>query len=304
MTHLPLDRAVVDEALAFLGCRRQRPSLGYLDALIGAFAHTVPWESVFRLIKRNATPLTADCPRWPQEVWRDAMDFGGGGTCFEIHYAFFALLAALGFDGYLTLNDMGEARACHAAVVIRLDGQKYLVDVSVPFPRALAFFPETTMRHGSPWLDFTIRPEGADRYAVERAPHARPAIFTLNDVPVAEATFAAAVEADYLPTGYFLNRVVINKLVNGVGWLFNSAIRPWMLEAFDQTGKHERPLHPETLAQTLAAFYTISAARVSAALQIVQAMEETREQEQADISVTAEGLSSNPTHRPIAPAVG
>lgn len=281
MTHLPLDDALVDEALAFLGCRRQRPTLAYLDALIGAFAHSVPWESVFRLIKRDAALRTVGCPRWPQEVWRDALDLGGGGTCFEIHYAFFALLAALGFEGYLTLNDMGETRACHAAVVILLGGGKYLVDVSVPFPRALAFFPDATMRHRTPWLDFTIRAEGADRYLVERAPHARPTIFTLRDVPVGEEAFAAAVEADYLPTGYFLNRVVINKLVNGTGWLFNSAIRPWMLEAFDHTGKHETPLHPDTAAETLAAFYHISAAKVSTALGLAAAMEEARERELA-----------------------
>lgn len=288
MTYLKLDDALVDEALAFLGCRRQRPTLAYLDTLVGAFAHSVPWESVFRLLKRDATPLTEDCPRWPREVWRDALDFGGGGTCFEIHYAFFALLAALGFEGYLTLNDMGEAQACHAAVVVLLSGQKYLVDVSVPLPRALAFFPNATMHYCTPWLNFTIRPEGANRYVVERAPHARPTIFTLNDVPVDEAAYEAAVEADYLPTGYFLNRVVINKLVNGVAWLFNSAIRPWMLEAFDQTGKHELPLPPDMLAVTLAAFYNISVPRVSAALQIVQVLEDARARELTATALTTE----------------
>lgn len=77
MTYLQIDDALVDEAHAFLGCRRQRPTLGYLDALIGAFAHRVPWESVFRLIKREAATRPADCLRWPQEVWRDALDFGG-----------------------------------------------------------------------------------------------------------------------------------------------------------------------------------------------------------------------------------
>lgn len=289
MTHLQIDDALVDEALAFLGCRKRRPTLGYLDALIGAFAHRAPWESVFRLLKRDATPLTADCPRWPQEVWRDALESGGGGTCFEIHYAFFALLSALGFEGYLTLNDMGEERACHAAIVILLSGGKYLVDVSVPFPRALTFFPPATIHHYTPWLNFTIRPEAEKRYVIERAPHARPTIFTLNDVPVAEEAYAAAVEADYLPTGYFLNRVVINKLVNGTGWLFNSAIRPWMLEAFDHAGKHEILLNPDTLAQSLAAFYQISAPKVAAALRLVEAMEENRQSELVTASSEATG---------------
>lgn len=279
MTRLQIDDALVDEVLAFLGYRRQRPTLGYLDALIGAFAYRVPWESVFRLLKRDVTPLTADCPRWPQEVWRDALEFGGGGTCFEIHYAFFALLSALGFEGYLTLNDMGEAQACHAAVVILMGGGKYLVDVSVPFPHALAFFPDATIHHYTSWLNFTIRPEGEKRYVIERAPHARPTIFMLNDVPVGEEAYATAVEADYLPTGYFLNRVVINKLINGTGWLFNSAIRPRMLEAFDHAGKHEVLLNPDTLAQSLAEFFHISADKVSAAMQLVEAMDKNHQSE-------------------------
>lgn len=87
MTHSKLDDSLVEEALVFLGCRRQQPTLGYLNTLIDAFGHRVPWESVFRLLKRHGTPQTADCPRWPAEVWRDAQQFGGGGTCFDINCA-------------------------------------------------------------------------------------------------------------------------------------------------------------------------------------------------------------------------
>lgn len=276
MSHLQIGDALVDEALAFLGNRRQRPTLGYLDALIGAFAHRVPWESVTRLIKRNATAETADCPRWPQEVWRDALDLGGGGTCFEIHYAFFALLTALGFEGYLTLNDMGETRACHAALVIRLDGQKYLVDVSVPFPYAFAYGPTDAARHfHSSWLDFTIEPKGGQRYDIIRTPHARPTIFTLNDVPVSADDFETAIEADYRPTGYFLNRVVINKMLGATAWLFNSNTQPYMLESFDHEGKHEIPLNPVTLAPALAERFHIPAEKIAAALALVEAMKDT-----------------------------
>ncbi len=179
---------------------------------------------------------------------------------------------------------MGETRACHAALVIRLEGQKYLVDVSVPFPRALAFYPDSTVCHHTAWLNFTIRPEGANRYVIERSPHARTVIFTLNDIPVDVPAFEAAVAADYLPTGYFLNRVVINKLIGDTAWLFNSATRPWMLEAFDHAGKHEIFLNPATLAQSLAAYFDVSAAKIAAALQLVDAMEEDRQRELAATS--------------------
>lgn len=273
MTHLKLDSAFVDDALKFLELHRQQPTFEYLNTLIDAFIHKVPWESVSRIIKRDATPLTADCPRFPREVWSDAMKFGGGGTCFEINYAFFALLKALGYEGYMTLNDMTEAQACHAAIVILFDEQKYLVDVSVPFPRAYAYLPNVTVHQHTSWLNFSIQPIGENRYEIMRAPHARPHIFTFNDIPVNEADFEAAIEADYLPTGYFLNRVVINKMLGGRAWLFNSGTRPYMLESFDHEGKQEIPLELETLAGSLANQYRIPAEKISAALSLVEGMQ-------------------------------
>lgn len=275
MSHLKLDLVFVDDALKFLQLRRQPPTFEYLNALIGAFIQRVPWESVTRIIKRDATPETADCPRFPREVWSDAMEFGGGGTCFEINYAFFALLSALGYEGYMTLNDMNEAQACHAAIVILFNNQKYLVDVSAPFPRAFAFSSDATVYQYTPWLNFIIRPEGGNRYVIERTPHARPYNFTLSDVSVSEKDFEAAIEADYLPTGWFLNRVVINKMLGGKAWLFNSDTQPYMLEMFDHDGKHEIPLNPETLAQSLADRFHIPDEKVSAALSLVETMKVT-----------------------------
>lgn len=274
MTHIQLDDAFVDDILRFLKLRRQPPTYEYLNALIGASIRRVPWESVTRILKRDAASKTADCPRFPREVWNDAMRFGGGGTCFEINYAFFALLNALGFEGYMTLNDMTEAQKCHAAIVILFNGQKYLVDVSVPLPRAVAFFSDSTVYHYTPWLNFTVRPEGENRYVVERAPHARPYIFTLNDVPVSAKDFEAAIEADYLPTGYFLNRVVINRMFDNTAWLFNSDTKPFMLESFDHDGKHEIRLNPKTLTESLAEQFQIPAEKISAALSLVGATKE------------------------------
>lgn len=274
MTHLQLDGAFVDDALEFLKLRRQQPTLEYLNGLIAAFIRRVPWESVTRIIKRGVTPMTADCPRFPREVWSDAMRFGGGGTCFEINYAFFALLNALGYEGYLTLNDMSEARNCHAALVVLVNGQKYLVDVSAPFPRAFVFFFDSTVYHYTSWLNFTIQPESENCYVIERTPHARPYIFTLNDAPVSVEDFEAALEADYLPTGWFLNRVVINKMLGNKAWLFNSQTQPYMLEMFDHDGKHEIPLHPDSLAESLAEHYQMPAEKISVALSLVNEMQE------------------------------
>lgn len=288
MTHSKLDDAFVDNALEFLELRRQQPTFEYLNALIDVFIHKVPWESVFRIIKRDATTETADCPRFPREVWSDATNFGGGGTCFEINYTFFALLKALGYEGYMTLNDMNEAQKCHAAIVILFNEQKYLMDVSVPLPRVFSFYPDTTVYLYTHWLSFTARPEDENRYIIERAPHARPYIFTFNDAPVSEEDFEAAIEADYLPAGWFLNRVVINKMIGNTAWLFNSDTKPFMLESFDHDGKHEIPLKPETLAESLAERYRIPAEKISAALSLVGVIKAEPERESATASLVLE----------------
>jgi hypothetical protein len=172
----------------------------------------------------------------------------------------------------MTLNDMKEVRACHAAIVILINDQKYLLDVSVPFPRAYAYHSDSIVHQYTAWLNFTIQPKGENRYEVMRAPHARPYIFTLNDAPVSEEDFEAAIEADYFPAGWFLNRVVINKMIGETAWLFNSDTKPTMLESFDHDGKHEIPLNPETLAASLAERFQIPAEKISAALSLVDAI--------------------------------
>ena len=48
-----------------------------LEALLAAYYRRVPWESVFRIVRRAENPT----PRWPDLFWRDAMTRGGGGTC-------------------------------------------------------------------------------------------------------------------------------------------------------------------------------------------------------------------------------
>lgn len=71
-----------------------------------------------------------------EEFWSDALQHGFGGTCYESSLAFYGLLDALGYEGYLTVNDMGDSRGCHAAIVLLLNGQKYLVDITIPIHAA------------------------------------------------------------------------------------------------------------------------------------------------------------------------
>src|SRR5574342_309253 len=146
--------------LAHLGVDAARPTLALVDTLVEAYTRTVPWESAFRIAKRARTQSTRDCPRWPEEFWQDAIERGGGGTCFESNYAFFALLRALGYEGYLTINNMGAKVGCHTAIVLTLEGQPWLVDVGLPLFSPLPLDPNDLTQRGGALTTYTVIPDG------------------------------------------------------------------------------------------------------------------------------------------------
>ena len=229
----PLDDALVQRVLARLALPRTAPTVDFLEALITAYTKAVPWESAFRIAKQaRCGGNTAVCPRWPEEFWQDNLEQGGGGTCFESNYAFFSLLRALGYAGYLTINNMGETVGCHTAVVVQLEGLNWLVDAGFPLYAPLLLDPDHTVGRSTPFLQYAVRPDGRSRYQIEQSPHPKPIAFTLIDQPVSDADYRAATTADYGENGLFLNRVIITKVVNGRVYRYNAADNPHQMESF------------------------------------------------------------------------
>lgn len=232
MSTQPLPPHLTQQVLAHLNVAPAAPALTLLNELISAYIRTVPWESAFRIAKRAQTMATADCPRWPLEFWQDNMERGGGGTCFESNYAFYSLLLALGYEGYLTINNMGDKIGCHTAIVLKLEGQKWLADVGIPLYAPLLINPDEPTTCATPFLNFAVQPDGRHRYQIERWPHPSRNVFTLVDEPVPDATYRAATTADYDSNGLFLDKIVINKIINEQPWRFNSTEQPWQLNTF------------------------------------------------------------------------
>jgi hypothetical protein len=208
------------------------PTLSLLEALVNAYVRTVPWETVFRIVKRARTAETAVCPRWPEEFWTDNLERGGGGTCFESNYAFFSLLRMLGYEGYLTINNMGDSIGCHTAIIILIGSQKWLVDAGFPLYAPLPVSPRGVMHRATRFMHYTVRPDGSGVYQVEQHPHPNRNAFTLIDRPAADDVYQAATTADYGSRGLFLDRIVVNKVVGERTWRFNSGEAPWRLLRF------------------------------------------------------------------------
>lgn len=211
-----IDRAAV---LRFLELLPERPSLDYLGRLQRAVKHHVPWESASRVVRAASVPALEDRPRRPAEFWQRAMIDRTGGTCFESDYAFGILLRALGFDAAFRINDMPDhdAVACHAAVVVTIDGARYLADVGlgspIECPLPLDVEGERVVHGGSE--RYRLRPETAETVALSRegarddlenAP-----MYLFVDRPVSDAEYDARVAADYGTGGLFLDAVRLTR---------------------------------------------------------------------------------------------
>lgn len=233
----PLSTALTTAVLSHLNLPKAAPSIPYLENLLSSYTQFVPWESASRIVKRHQTKETAACPRWPDEFWDDALTRGRGGTCFESNLAFFSLLRALGFGGYLTINNMGEMKACHTAIVIQFNGMKWLTDAGLPVYQPVQIKADEVTKRDTPFLNFSIHPDGRSKFQVEREPHPVLNAFTLLDVPIDAETYLVATTADYGDNGLFLDKVVINKVINGRIYRFNSLESTTQLEHFWQGEK-------------------------------------------------------------------
>jgi arylamine N-acetyltransferase len=266
MSHYFLANLPKDDIIKYLSLPVEEPTLRYLNRLIHAYTRKVPWESVSRIVKRLAMKTTLDCPRWPEEFWHDALLYGLGGTCFESSLAFFSLLTSLGYEGYLTVNDMGTTQACHAAIVILRNGRKYLVDITIPVHGAVEISPHKATRKHTDFHDYVVFPIGADRYQVERSHHPQRYAFTLIDRPVNLLEYQAIVESDYTEAGFFLRSVVMVKVIDNKVWRFFSDHKPYKLESFNRNGRADMLLSPKTLAQSLAQQFQMPKDKILAAL--------------------------------------
>lgn len=246
----------------------ERPDRRQLDKLINAYVRVVPWESAVRIVKRAQTNELEACPRWPGEFWQDHLQRGGGGTCFESNYAFFSLLLTLGYEGYLTINNMGDSIGCHTAIIILIDGQKWLVDAGFPLYAALPFSPEGVSQRGSPFYHYTIRPEGADRYQIERQPHPNWNAFTLIDRAVSEEAYRRATIEDYGADGYFLDRVIVHKILDELPWRFTSGEEPAQFTYFKDGKRYDQVIQGD-LVTAVSRKFSLDQETVRRALEVI-----------------------------------
>ena len=265
----PLNNSLAEAVLHYLGVKAAPPSIEALDALVIAYTWRVPWESASRIVRRTQVSNTADCPRWPEIFWTEAITKHTGGTCFESNYAFFSLLRYLGYEGYLTINNMRDSIGCHTAIVIKLSGAHYLVDVGLPVHLPLLLDPNTSTTRATPFHTYRATPQGNGITIIDRDNHPKPYCFTLIDTPLSDADYRQATTRDYDDDGLFLDRVIVIRVINGRIWRFKDDGIPYHLEQFmaDKTIYHYLGDHIPTIADKVAKQFGIESTILRTAMQ-------------------------------------
>jgi arylamine N-acetyltransferase len=268
---------LVTSILSFLDVANNRPAdLPLLDSLVGAYTRSVPWESAFRIAKKARVMddpdlgELVDSVRWPAEFWNDAINRGGGGTCFESNYAFFTLLKALGYKGYLTINNMGDSIGCHTAIVLNINGCRWIADVGLPLYVPLLLDPAQETERDSLFHHYTVRPGGGGTYQIDRDRHPKSNCFTLVDLPVDDKVYRSATIKDYGPNGHFLDRVIVNMVIDDQVWRFNSDELPLHLECFHNDRRTNYPLKQNNPQVAIAERFGLDQEVVQIALSAVQ----------------------------------
>lgn len=253
--------------LNLLGVEPAPPSLAALDVLTRAQILSIAFENVTSLLRRAAHPV-GNVPPVDLDVLLDNWEQRrGGGVCFELAPMFQRLLTGLGYRATLILGQISFPGS-HQAVMVELDGARYLVDVSngAPFFTPIPLDRVSDIREAG--LAYRFRPGDApqewvqDRYVHEIwTPFCR---YNLN--PASEADRLSGYQGHHTPgQSWVVDRLrLIRCNENSIASLTDDE-----LVMFTEDGKTTKRLaDPSDIARVAADVFRVGTMPIWEALQI------------------------------------
>jgi len=89
----------------------------------------LPYENLTKIIKGNELADPRQSRRLPDEVLRDHLAFGTGGTCFSLTATLLHLVRSLGWRAEPLLADRRYGENTHCAMLVWIDDRPHLVDL-------------------------------------------------------------------------------------------------------------------------------------------------------------------------------
>ena len=102
----------------------------------------IPYENITKIIRWADAGGLEQARRSPEEVINDHIRWGTGGTCFSLTSTLCWLARCMGFEAEYLLADRSYGQNTHSALLVRIDGEPYLVDpgylITEPVPMTLS----------------------------------------------------------------------------------------------------------------------------------------------------------------------
>jgi arylamine N-acetyltransferase len=110
------------------GIRRDGfPAREQLRTVVHAFAG-LPYENITKIVKLAECGDPEKSRRYPEEVIKDHIRWGAGGTCFSLTSALRHLVRSLGWKAEYVLADRRYGPDTHCALLVWIDGVCHLLD--------------------------------------------------------------------------------------------------------------------------------------------------------------------------------
>jgi arylamine N-acetyltransferase len=150
----------------------QPPSLAFLHKIISAFSN-LPYENLSKILKLNRFGENERARlRLPEEIFEDHLRFHTGGTCFSLTFFLQSILLQQGFACYIIMGDMAAGQNIHCALVVLLDGVKYLLDPGYLLQRPMPLDPARPRLYHNEFngveLRFDVASESYDLFTFTR----------------------------------------------------------------------------------------------------------------------------------------
>lgn len=112
---------------SFHGTGVRTAGLKALEEILSFFSQ-FPYENISKIIKYQHHFEGPEKIRLPDEVMEDHARYRLGGTCFSLTFFLKSILEEHGYVCYPVMADMRWGKNVHCAMIVVLDGRKYLVD--------------------------------------------------------------------------------------------------------------------------------------------------------------------------------
>lgn len=186
--------------LQVLGVTHDAPSLENLAALIRAHVQTVTFENITALRRRASRPEGEVASLDTEALLANWEARRGGGVCFDLAAMMGRLLRDLGYQAH-PIQGQISFPGSHQAVLVELDGGRYLVDVGcgAPLFAPIPLDGVTEVRHAG--LAYRFRPaDEPDTWLQERLIDGAWSILCRYDLrPVDDEARDTAYQRHHLP---------------------------------------------------------------------------------------------------------